>query len=165
MPLGIDFGQIFLHLFNVVILFGGLYLLLYKPVNNFMKKRADHYKEVDEAANAKLADAEAKVKEYEEKIAAADAEIAENKKTAAAELETFRENKKKEAEREAASILSSAEKKAEAERAGIVTGAKEDITKIIEEAAKKVAVGGDTEAAFDAFFDSAERGKQDGTEA
>ena len=118
MPLGIDFGQIFLHLFNVAILFGGLYLLLYKPVNNFMKKRADHYKEVDEAANAKLADAEAKVKEYEEKIAAADAEIAENKKTAAAELETFRENKKKEAEREAASILSSAEKKAEAERAG-----------------------------------------------
>ena len=57
------------------------------------------------------------------------------------------------------------EKKAEAERAGIVTGAKEDITKIIEEAAKKVAVGGDTEAAFDAFFDSAERGEQDGTEA
>ena len=163
MPLGIDFGQIFLHLFNVVILFGGLYLLLYKPVNDFMKKRADHYKEVDDAANAKLADAEAKVREYEEKIAAA--EIAENKKTAAAELETFRENKKKEAEREAASILSSAEKKAEAERAGIVTGAKEDITKIIEEAAKKVAVGGDTEAAFDAFFDSAERGKQDGTEA
>ena len=42
---------------------------------------------------------------------------------------------------------------------------KEDMIADIEEAAKKVAVGGDTEAAFDAFFDSAERGKQDGTEA
>ena len=44
MPLGIDFAQIFLHLFNVVILFGGLYFILYSPVKKFMDKREEYYK-------------------------------------------------------------------------------------------------------------------------
>ena len=39
LPLNIDFQQILLHLLNFVILAGGLYLLLYKPVNKFIKKR------------------------------------------------------------------------------------------------------------------------------
>ena len=39
LPLNIDFQQILLHLLNFVILAGGLYLLLYKPVNKFIKKK------------------------------------------------------------------------------------------------------------------------------
>lgn len=35
-PLNIDWQQILLHLFNFSILVGGLYLLLFKPVKNFM---------------------------------------------------------------------------------------------------------------------------------
>ena len=31
-PLNVDWQQILLHLFNFIILFGGLWLLLYKPV-------------------------------------------------------------------------------------------------------------------------------------
>ena len=38
-PLNVDWQQILLHLFNFIILFGGLWLLLYKPVKNFMAKR------------------------------------------------------------------------------------------------------------------------------
>ena len=38
-PLNIDWQQILLHVLNFVILFGGLYFLLYKPVKNFMAKR------------------------------------------------------------------------------------------------------------------------------
>ena len=37
-PLNVDWQQILLHLFNFIILFGGLWLLLYKPVKNFMAK-------------------------------------------------------------------------------------------------------------------------------
>ena len=36
LPLNIDFQQIALHLLNFVILAGGLYLLLYNPLKNFM---------------------------------------------------------------------------------------------------------------------------------
>ena len=41
-PLNIDWQQILLHVLNFVILFGGLYFLLYKPVKNFMAKREAH---------------------------------------------------------------------------------------------------------------------------
>ncbi len=34
-PLNIDWQQILLHIFNLLILVGGLYLLLYKPVKDF----------------------------------------------------------------------------------------------------------------------------------
>ena len=42
-PLNIDWQQILLHLLNFVILAGGLYLLLYKPVKTFMEKRQQYY--------------------------------------------------------------------------------------------------------------------------
>ena len=40
-PLNVDWQQILLHLLNFTILFGALYILLYKPVKDFMKGRAD----------------------------------------------------------------------------------------------------------------------------
>ena len=43
-PLNVDWQQILLHLFNFIILFGGLWLLLYKPVKNFMAKREAYYR-------------------------------------------------------------------------------------------------------------------------
>ena len=49
-PLNIDWQQILLHLFNFSILVGGLYLLLFKPVKNFMDKRAKHYQDMESAA-------------------------------------------------------------------------------------------------------------------
>lgn len=156
MPLGIDFAQILLHLFNVVILFTGLYLLLYAPVKKFMKKREDHYREMDDTAKKNLEAAEEKEKKYDDRLKSLDTEIADRKKQAEAELDEFRQKKKAEAEKEAEGILSSASKKAAAERAGIVSGAKDDITKIVEEAAEKVALQGDTQAVYEAFLKQAE---------
>ena len=49
-PLNIDWQQILLHLFNFLILFGGLYLLLYRPVKAFMDKRTAYYADMDAEA-------------------------------------------------------------------------------------------------------------------
>lgn len=58
-PLNIDWQQILLHLMNFVILAGGLYFLLYKPVKAFMDKRAAYYQEqADQAAQTTQAMAE-----------------------------------------------------------------------------------------------------------
>ena len=57
-PLNIDWQQILLHLLNFVILAGGLYLLLYKPVKAFMDKRTAYYRDQDAQAAKALADAE-----------------------------------------------------------------------------------------------------------
>ena len=54
-PLNIDWQQILLHLFNFLILFGGLYLLLYRPVKAFMDKRTAYYADMDAEAKRKLA--------------------------------------------------------------------------------------------------------------
>ena len=66
-PLNIDWQQILLHLFNFTILFGALYILLYKPVKNFMDGREAHYADMDSKANQALADAESSKASYEEK--------------------------------------------------------------------------------------------------
>lgn len=57
-PLNIDWQQILLHVLNFVILFGGLYFLLYKPVKNFMAKREAHYAEMAQKAQSELDSAE-----------------------------------------------------------------------------------------------------------
>ena len=57
-PLNINLQQILLHLFNFLLLFGGLYLLLYKPVKDFMKGREEHYSEMDSKAEAAIVEAE-----------------------------------------------------------------------------------------------------------
>ena len=49
-PLNIDWQQILLHLFNFTILAGGLYLLLYRPVKEFMKKRDAYYQGINDQA-------------------------------------------------------------------------------------------------------------------
>ena len=51
LPLNIDWQQILLHLFNFLILAGGLYLLLYKPVKQFMDKREQTYQAMNDAAD------------------------------------------------------------------------------------------------------------------
>ena len=63
MPLNIDWQQILLHLLNFVILFTGLWFLLYKPVRAFMQKRREHYEKMDaEAAKqVRINEAEAEV--------------------------------------------------------------------------------------------------------
>ena len=79
-PLNIDWQQILLHLMNFVILAGGLYFLLYKPVKAFMDKRAAYYQEqADQAAQTTQAAQQLKA-DYEAKLSAADDEIREEKK-------------------------------------------------------------------------------------
>ena len=73
--LGIDIQQILLHLLNFVILFTGLYVLLYGPVKKFMDKRTEEYKKMDEDAEEKLANATNLEAEYKEKLSAAEATI------------------------------------------------------------------------------------------
>jgi F-type H+-transporting ATPase subunit b len=157
MPLGIDLTQILLHLLNVVILFVGLYLILYKPVMNFMKSREDHYKEMDEKAKAALAEAEEKNAEIEEKLKGLDSEISQQKKKASMDIAEMRSNAEAEAKEAANKIIDSAKKDAENQRKAIIDSAKKDITEMVEEATRKVVLAGNTSEAYDMFLDNAER--------
>ena len=157
MPLGLDFTQIFLHLFNVIFLFGGLYYLLYKPVTQFMSKREEYYKQMDKDAREALEKAQASQDDYDKKIIQIEEEIAEKKKKASSDLQRLREKKIRDAEDEAKLILEKAEEDAWTKRNAILDGTKDDIYALIDHATDKLLLEGTTDSFYDAFLDDAER--------
>ena len=88
-PLNIDFQQILLHLLNFAILGGGLYLLLYKPVKQFMEKREAYYRQEHDDAQADKLVADAHVaaqREHDKLLAQSQKEIQELAMTATEKL-------------------------------------------------------------------------------
>lgn len=155
-PLNIDWQQILLHLFNFLILAGGLYLLLYKPVKAFMNKRKAYYADMDAEARKKAAEAEDAQKQYAARLKDAEAEAAELKRQAA---ETARQATKEQldaAREERAAILAKAQHEANLEKEKILNKANSEIESMVSAAIDKLLVpaGGN---ALDDFLDRAEK--------
>ena len=97
-PLNIDWQQILLHLFNFTILAGGLYLLLYRPVKEFMQKRDAYYQGINDQAEQLKQQADQLKKDYQQKLSEADSEIAQKRADAQKQLEAFRQQQVSQAE-------------------------------------------------------------------
>ncbi len=151
-PLNVDWQQILLHLFNFVILAGGLWLLLYKPVKNFMAKREAYYKDMDKAANDRLASAEEEQSKYSGLIEKAQDEAAELKKKAMADAETAAKAHIAEAEQEKQRILDDARRAAQAEKNKVLQEANAQIEEMVSEAVDTLLVPAGS--AYDSFEDS-----------
>ena len=152
-PLNVDWQQILLHLFNFIILFGGLWLLLYTPVKNFMAKREAYYKDMDKSAADKLAAAEEEQSRYSGLVAKAQEEAADIKKKAMADADSAAKAHLAEAEQERQRILSDARRAAVSERDKILQEANEQIEDMVSAAVDKLLVP--VGSAYDSF-DSAE---------
>ena len=135
-PLNIDWQQILLHLLNFVILAGGLYLLLYKPVKTFMEKRQQYYQEQDAKAAKTLADAEKTAAEVRQQLKNADAD----------------------ARAQAEQILADAHAAAQREHDKLLSDAQKELKDLAVTATEKLVLQSDGDA-FDQFLDAAERGK------
>ena len=156
LPLNVDWQQILLHLFNFTILFGALYILLYKPVKDFMDGREAHYAEMDSMAEQALADAESSKETYESKLKSFDAEIKAERTKAGEEIDAEKKRRLESAKAEADRIISDAKVEADKERGKIIASAQKDITKLISEAMEKLAIGESDKDVFDKFLDAAE---------
>mgnify|MGYP002527865716 CR=1 FL=1 len=141
----------------MVILFGGLYVIVYAPVQKIMQQREDYYKEMDESAKKKLSEAEEKNAEYEEKLKNVEEEISQKKKKASMDIAAMRSNAEAEAKESANKIIDKAKKDAENQKQAIIESAKKDITEMVEEATRKVVLSGNTSEAYDMFLKNAER--------
>ena len=161
MPLNIDWQQILLHLLNFVILFAVLYFLLYKPVKNFMDKRVEYYKNLDDETKKKLAEAETARKNYTEKLSAADEEIKKNKELSRKKLDEMSSLKLEEARAESAKIVAEAQERAKKEYDRIISDAQTEISDMIVNATEKLVLGESTSEAYDQFLSAAERGDSD----
>ena len=157
MPLNIDWQQILLHLLNFVILAGGLYFILYKPVKSFMEKREAHYKEIDEEANKKLLDANKLNEEYAQKLKSAEADIRMSKSKAAEENAKASQASLEEAKKKTDKIISDAEQKAKELKERYIEDAKKEVDLLAEEAAEKIVMDSE-KSVLDKFLDIAEAG-------
>lgn len=158
-PLNIDWQQILLHLFNFVILFGGLYFLLYKPVKKFMAKREEHYKEIDDKTNNALADAEKLKADYTLKLEEADETIRNRRLESQREAKEAADAKIDEAKAQAEKIISNAKADAQRCKDKIIEQSQEEIKELAVKAAEKLLISSSSEA-YDKFLDSAEEAQK-----
>lgn len=152
-PLNIDWQQILLHLLNFVILAGGLYFLLYKPVKNFMNKRTSYYEAMDAEAKAKVTNAQKLEEEYKTRLTNAEEEIREKKASAVKEAEKAADAVIAEAKAKGNKIISDAQTAAKQEKDKILQDANAEIEAMVSSAIDKVLVSA-KENSFDDFLDS-----------
>ena len=160
LPLNIDWQQILLHLFNFVLLFAILYFLLYKPVKDFMEKRTQYYKKIDDDANTNLEDSEKAKKEYLEKLAAAETEISAKNEKARKELEESNARRIKQAEKEAEKIIADAHETLEKERNKMLKEAQNEISDMVVTATEKIVLQSSTAESYEQFLTAVERGEE-----
>lgn len=160
-PLNIDWQQILLHLFNFAILAAGLYILLYKPVKDFMSKRTKYYAQMNADAESKLEHATALEKEHQAQLEKVDDELRQKKELAAKELETAKHAELQAAHAEAETIISNAKTAAQTEYDKILASAQEEIGELAAAAAGRL-IHTSMEQVCDDFFAAAGGEHQDG---
>ena len=154
-PLNIDWQQILLHLFNFSILVGGLYLLLFKPVKNFMDKRAKHYQDMESAAAEREKTTAEMEASMQQRQAALDAELDEMRAAAAKEAAAYAQPQRDAAREQADKLVAAARENAENDRKKIVAEANREAVSIAEAAMEKL-LAKETSRAYDAFVNAAE---------
>lgn len=153
MPLNIDWQQILLHWMNLAILTGGLYFLLFKPVKQFMVKREEHYKELDDQAAARLSEAERLKAECQAKLDEADEEIHQERAKAQQAIQQSTEEQLAQAREQARQIIVHAQTEAEHSRERIMRESQRELRRLATKAAKKLALQADP---FDQFLNLVE---------
>ena len=155
MPLNIDWQQILLHWMNLAILIAGLYFLLYKPVKDFMDKREEYYRGLENQAAGKLAEAEELKAARQARLDAADEEIRQARIKAQQASQQAVEEQLAQAKAQAQQLLVHARTEAEHDREQILHSSRRELRKLAAEATKKLAMEKDP---FDQFLDLAEEG-------
>ncbi|MCI9120423.1 MAG: ATP synthase F0 subunit B [Oscillibacter sp.] len=152
-PLNIDWQQILLHWMNLAILTGGLYFLLFKPVKQFMDKRAAHYQALEDQAAAKLKEAEELKAAYQAKLDGAEEEIHQARAKAQAAVQQSVEEQMAQARQ----IAAKAQAEAEHSRERILKDSQRELRELAAEAVKKLTARPNADP-FDEFLNLAEGG-------
>lgn len=137
-PLNIDITQILLHVLNLVILVGGLTLILYRPVTDFLRKRRESFAE-EERLNAETKAENERLKtEYETKLKNADEEIKARRAEAEREIADTASRYMDDAKVKADAIIKSAEQEAEARKVHVLESAQTEIGEMVLSATQKL---------------------------
>ena len=161
LPLNIDIQQILLHIFNFLILFGGLYFILYSPVKKFMDKREQEYRKNDEKSEKLRHDAEELKREYEDKMSELEHNTKAIKQRAEDEARKSAEAIVSKANADAEAIVEKAKDSAQKKKAEIIRSADKDIAVLCEAALEKIITDSANED-YDSFIKSAKETVKNG---
>ena len=152
----IDWQQILLHMFNLIILTGGLYFLLYQPVTAFMKKRQEYYAGLEADAQAKLQEAEQKVREADETLSGMQAEAEQLRADAMKQADAEAAARLAGADAEKQKILAAAKAQAAREKDAMLREANEQIGALVSNAVDKLV--SDADDPYADFLHAVKRG-------
>ena len=138
MPLNIDWQQILLHLFNFIILAGGLSFLLFKPVRKFMEDRKNKYERSAAEHKQRLEESAAVKAERESKLSALGDELAERERSALAVTETKKKAILAGAQAQAEEIVREGRRQSESERAAFFASTEDEISRMVVSSAEKL---------------------------
>ncbi len=136
--LGFDLVQVLLHMLNFVILAGGLWLLLYKPVMKFLAERKAHFEALEAQSEAAKEESARLQEAYATRIHNAETEIAALRQKAEREGAAAAKSYIDAAKDKSAAIISAAEQAAEMRRAQILDSAQTEIGELVLEVAQKL---------------------------
>lgn len=143
LPLNIDLQQVLLHMFNFVLLTGGLYFTLYKPVKKFMDDRAAGYEASAEQARQKLTEAEAAKAEYTARLQQVDSEVEQLKADAMRQAQKDVADILADADRQRRQMLTDAREAAQYENDRLLQEGREKLAELAVQAAAKLMTSSD----------------------
>ncbi len=152
--MGLDWQQILLHVFNLIILVVGLSLLLFKPVRGFMRAREEKYKKSAEEHAKRTDEIKELDAERERKIKSLDKELAEHRKAALGGVEKERKKLLADAQAEADAIVSAGRRRTKKEREAAFAGAREELSDIVVRSAEKLLAIDSSPESDRALYDS-----------
>ena len=161
MPLNIDFLQVLLHMLNFVILAGGLTLLLFKPVNKFLRERRERFEKLASENEEKARENERLKAEYEKELMDVEDQIADMRQRAEKETADAAKAYLNDAKEKASELMVAAEKEAEERKEHILDSAQTEIEELVLSATQKLL--GDTvtpernRALYDEFIRRADK--------
>ncbi len=138
MPLNIDFLQILLHMFNFLILAGGLTFLLFKPICKFLDERSQKIEDEIRSAQEAAEQNEKTKEEYEQKLSQTKTEIAAIRADAEKQAADASKATIAAAKERADAIIAAAEQEAENRREHILDAAQAEISELVITATQKL---------------------------
>ena len=152
MPLNIDWQQILLHLFNFSLLSLGLYILLYKPVKNFMDARTAYYEGLEKETEVRLANAKELEEEKQKELDNVHAEMDEVREKILKESQEQAKQNIESSKEQGKHIIEQAKQNANKEHEAIINDAKKEIRQMAITATEKI-VAKDQDI-FDEFIEA-----------
>lgn len=138
LPLNINWQQVLLHLLNFFILALGLYWLIYEPVVRFIEKRQKHFSDLEEAAAAKLKEAETKLSQVEEEYQGKRSEWEEQRSMLIEKAHQEADRKLEAAEKQSRDMLRNARAMAEREQTRMREEANRELKTLLRESSEKL---------------------------